>query len=245
MRGLGRSQGHWLDFPKLIQAKIPDTTCYFIDLPGIDRTQAAPRQTISSYTDTVRDRFLSIQNKCTHWNILGISLGGMLTLDWILRYQDDFKNAIIINTSSENTKIKRVYLKTLTQLALAKVFSSNKFENEFRILKAITHLNPTDAHEAARKLALISEICPISFWVVIKQIYAASKFKIVPHLSLNSEIKTLFLGSLLDPLTPVNHTIKLAEIFGGRLEVHPNAGHDLPLEDPAWVVSKILDFLEI
>ena len=50
----------------------------------------------------------------------------------------------------------------------------------------------------------------------------------------------LLLASAGDSLVSPHCSERLAEQWKLALRLHPNAGHDLPLDDPDWVVEQIV-----
>ncbi len=90
IRGLSRDARHWGSFPQTFAEEL-GVEVKTIDPPGFG-TQIARTSpsTIAEITDDIRDR-ANIGGD--DWSILGISLGGMVTLDWIARYPNDFQRA--------------------------------------------------------------------------------------------------------------------------------------------------------
>ena len=52
--------------------------------------------------------------------------------------------------------------------------------------------------------------------------------------------KVQFLGASGDRLVHPTCTQKIATAWGVPIRMHPDAGHDLPVDDPEWVLDKLL-----
>src|SRR5262245_47365139 len=96
LRGLGRERRHWGRFPTGLESAL-HTRVLTLDLPGFG-TECGQRSPVSvpAITDDVRRRF-SMERAEARWCIIGISLGGMVALDWCSRYPRDFERCVIIN----------------------------------------------------------------------------------------------------------------------------------------------------
>lgn len=53
----------------------------------------------------------------------------------------------------------------------------------------------------------------------------------------------LLLGSQEDRLVSSQCSQAIAQAWGLPLQLHPWAGHDLPLDDPQWVIDAVLQWL--
>jgi hypothetical protein len=53
----------------------------------------------------------------------------------------------------------------------------------------------------------------------------------------------LTLAGRRDRLCDCRSSIRIHQVWGGTLAIHPWAGHDLPLDDPRWVVQQIQAWL--
>ena len=99
LRGLGRDSRHWGNFPSILESHLTDSKTFVLDLPGFgtERHRISPL-TVKRICDDTRSRWNEIKRQHSGlWNLLSISFGGMVTMDWLNRFPSDFQNAVIIN----------------------------------------------------------------------------------------------------------------------------------------------------
>jgi len=103
LRGLARAAPHWGSFPHDFAEQAPLARVLCLDLPGVGSEHQRPSpRSITAITDDLRARWLAAGGLAGSWNILAISLGGMVVMDWCCRYPEDFARAVIINSSASN-----------------------------------------------------------------------------------------------------------------------------------------------
>src|SRR4029450_12531869 len=86
--------------PEQLSAACGGERVLCLDLPGFG-TEHARRSpwSIAGIADDVRERFL-VERGGDGWSVLGISLGGMVALDWCARHRGDFARCVTVNTSA-------------------------------------------------------------------------------------------------------------------------------------------------
>jgi pimeloyl-ACP methyl ester carboxylesterase len=236
LRGLTRERRHWARFPEVFEATLGVPTAA-IDLPGVG-TEAGGLSplTIPEIVDHVRSRW---PRNGGPWGLLGISLGGMVAADWVHRFPSDFSRVVMINSSAGDLSPPhhRLRLENLPSLFRC-VTSRDLIARELGIL-ALT----TAKHGANRTLAeewahYLTDARPRRR-VALAQLVAALRFRAPPRLS----IPALVLAAEGDRFTDPSCSRRLAERFGAELRLHPDAGHDLPLDDPDWVARQVASWL--
>ena len=213
-----------------------------LDLPGFGtREDEKSPITIANTTDRVREEFLKQKGQEKDWMLLGISLGGMVALDWAARYPMDFQGVTVINTSSKDSG---PLWQRLTVFGLYKILQSltkrkNPREKEKAILEMVSNLKKKD-EALLDKLASIAEERPANLTNVSRQLVASSNFMAPSSI----KIPLLMLASLKDNMVDSRCTKLLSERLEAQAKYHPEAGHELPLDDPDWVVSQLVQFTE-
>ena len=84
-------------------------------------------------------------------------------------------------------------------------------------------------------LAEHTENYPVKYTNFGKQIWAASQFK-APE---SARVETVILGSWGDRMVSPQCSLALAQHFGLTPKMHPGAGHDIPIDDPEWVLKHL------
>lgn len=242
LRGWVREQRHWGEFPaKLAAASNGQVIC--LDLPGTGTEFQRPSpRTIPRIVDDLRARYLQIpgqQAAVGSTYLVGISLGGMAAMDWKLRYPQDFSGLILINSSlaSLSKPWHRLKLKNLPKI-LALALKKDRTEIEAGILELTTCLGTERREAIAKNWARFAMECPVSRSTLMRQLIAATcyrpqQFPTAPSLVLCSEN---------DQLVDAACSRALAKKLGAGFQLHPEAGHDLPLDDPDWIVSRVIDW---
>lgn len=236
IRGLGRDQKHWYNFPKKLNEQFTNGRVITINLPGLDG-EANPPMSISEITDFLRTEWLKRKESISgDWSVLAISLGGMLALDWCDRYPKDFKKVSIINSSSKTTsslfeRISPLAIKTILHNFMIK----DLFKRETQVLKLIT--NKTEiTNKLLNDMVTVSKEMHLTKKIFFKQLFAASKFVLPEKIN----IPLVVLSSKTDRFTSYKCSEAIAKKYNVPFHLHPSAGHDLPMDDPAWVISKII-----
>ncbi|MCP4911649.1 MAG: alpha/beta hydrolase [Oligoflexia bacterium] len=241
LRGLGRTSAHWLDFPEHLKnnlSMVNEVKC--IDLPGFghESDEASPL-TIKGITDFVFSKFELLPTS-PNWITISVSLGGMVNMHWLSDTERSahIKGSIIINSSSSDIAhpFERASIKSLSKIIKAGI-SRDNYVKEKHIASFVNHQCPSE--ETLKRLAKVNDQFPIKIPSFIKQLLAASHFKSPQYLYR----PTLFVRSKNDVMVNPVCSERLASKYNCQLETHPSAGHDLPIEDPAWLVEKVGNFL--
>lgn len=237
IRGLARNKYHWYGFEKLFAH---NSDIIMLDIPGNGEfNKLDSKITIEENTEILREQFLKLK-KNGPYTLIGISLGGMIAIDWLNRFESDFERIIVINTSAKN--LARPWQRFNLKMAIAipmLLFSSDKVI-ESNILKQTLNKKKIDFELLHSALNLRQfKTTKINFF---KQLFSASKF-IFP-LNLNAE-KLIVVYSENDRLVSSLSSKKIIELTNCRGIVHPSAGHDLPLDDAAWLFKTISDLVNV
>ncbi len=242
LRGLSREAGHWGTFPNIFKKKIPKSKIHFLDLPGFGTEfQGRSPVQVSKIVEDIRKRWVALKESegPGEWSLLAISLGGMVGAQWVAKNPDDFKFFCIINSSAGNLSSTWRRLKPLRIPDLNKIRKMPLGANrELAVLKMTTRIlkNP---EKIAEEWGVISNLRPPRSRNVIAQLLAAMSFRAPREL----KAQTLVVSSLKDDFTDSSCSDELAKYWAAKQVVHPEAGHDLPLDDPEWLATKIKEFV--
>jgi pimeloyl-ACP methyl ester carboxylesterase len=246
LRGFGREKRYWGSFPDQfeieLKKKYPKAKIMTIDLPGFgtEFLRKSPSN-IPEIVKDVRDRWLAERGEGSgEWNMLAVSLGGMIALSWAEDYPNDFKRMVLVNSSLKGLSpaTKRVMPRNYFTL-LRIIFSNNFLTREKMVLKMITSLKGGALLELARENATYAKMSPPRRRNAFAQIFAIMKFK--P--SIKTSVPKLILSSLGDTFTDPKCSEDLAHYYQAPHKKHPNANHDLPTDDGAWVINQVIEWL--
>ncbi|MEK6554461.1 MAG: alpha/beta hydrolase [Bdellovibrionota bacterium] len=241
LRGLSREARHWRDFTDRL--KVASEDVYALDLPGFgtEKERSCP-MTIKGNTEDLRERWLEIKkannaNPDEEWGLLGISLGGMVALDWTHRYPYDFKRLVVINASSKDTgsNIQRFSLFAWFKSILA-LMKKDPYQAEKEVLMMVSNLKQND-EVILKEFAEIAKESKITLKKIASQLMASSQFVLPQSL----KVPVLILASIKDHMVDVRCSKMMAERLKAQIKFHPTAGHDLTLDDPNWCVEKIYE----
>lgn len=240
IRGLGRQQGHWRIFPELLKNQIGGKI-HFIDLPGFGQnTHLKAPLSIAECSNFLHSSLEKIKNDPDYIAgpcvLIAVSLGGMVAMDWVNRYPNDFQHFITINTSAGNLsplfdRLRPEGFKTLLHLFLRGGNVRYREESILKLTTSLSEISDPLIHEWVE----IDHRHPLTRGAFLRQLFAAATFKIPDNLP----IHPLILCSAKDRLVHPNCSIKLAEALKQPVAIHPTAGHDLPLDDPSWIIQQI------
>lgn len=237
LRGLGREKRHWLEFLKLFGEEHDQVVA--LDLPGFgDQNEKSSPISVFGITNEIRKRFQSVRGDA-QWGILGVSMGGMVALDWAARWPMDFRCGVVINSSSKDSGDLWERLSAFGMYKTFQILMSNPdlLKREKLVIEMISNLRKDDA-EALKEFVRIAKDRPSSFANLSRQLIAANRF-LSPE---KVPIPLLFLASLKDHMVNVRCSKQLADNYKARIKFHSSAGHDLTFDDPQWATDRIVEF---
>jgi len=238
LRGLTRDSHHWGDFPAALTAAtgLPVTP---LDLPGNGRLNhlrsPAHIAGFSAYCSRACERL----GVLPPFRLVAISLGAMVAIDWVARQPSDFESVTLINGSAApfSAATERIRPSALPSLARTLLPGCDAARAEARILALTSNLGPGATAAILQDWAEWRRLHPVTLLNTLRQLAAAARYRApaeVPH------PHTRLLASWGDRLVSPACSHHLAEAWTVPLRLHPWAGHDLPLDDPAWLVRQLL-----
>lgn len=232
LRGLAREQRHWGGFRGELERRVDGrVTC--LDLPGsgTEHARQSPAS-IAAIADDLRARFSPGGGR---FGLCAVSLGGMVAMHWCAAHPEDFAAVALINTSAADLSApwRRMRLGVVPQVLRA-LAERDPARREERILRITTRLR-AGLPELAREWAAFHAERPMARANVLRQLWAASRFRAPAAL----HVPALVISGALDPFTDPQCPRRLARHFGARFVTHPTAGHDLATDDPAWLATQV------
>lgn len=247
LRGLLREQRHWGEFTRLLKMQLPDRSVITMDLAGNgQRFLETSPSTVSAMVDDLHQQlhFLHARQLTTpdpseacRYDLLAISMGGMIAVEWAKLYPEEVTSLVLLNTSNGKQSHFFRRLRWQQYPKLIRLLLSPPDEQEAIILKMTSNMYPDD-QDVLKMWTKWRKECPMDKKNLFRQLNAAATFRyqdIPAH-------PILLLASQHDELVDVSCSQKLAEHWQCPLQLHPSAGHDLPLDDPEWVCRQTLNF---
>jgi pimeloyl-ACP methyl ester carboxylesterase len=236
LRGLTRESRHWGDFPETLRQRCADVEVCTIDLPGngsLNR-QVSPLQ-VEEMAEHCRAK-LRERGLAPPYCLLAMSLGAMVAVAWADRHPEEIGACVLINTSLRpfspfHHRLRpRNYLPLLAML----LHRSDASRREKTILR-LTSSWPQRPETLAEWTAYARQN-PVSAGNALRQLLAAARYE-APRLKPCPPM--LILSSAGDRLVDPDCSRRLARQWHADYAEHPTAGHDLPLDDGAWLAEQI------
>ncbi|MFZ5475152.1 MAG: alpha/beta fold hydrolase [Myxococcota bacterium] len=227
LRGLVRERRHWGDFP----ARLAERTggeVLALDLPGVGTERGRrPPTSVAGIVADLRPRFAAARSPGP-WSIFAPSLGGMVALAWAARHPEDFARVAVCNTSARDlaAPLRRFSLAAIATVARGLLAR----DPEPHVLALVS--NTPHGRACAARFATFGRV---GVGVLARQLLAGARATTPASLT----APLLVLCSDGDRLCDPRASRTLAARLGGALAVHPTAGHDLPLDDPEWVIARL------
>jgi pimeloyl-ACP methyl ester carboxylesterase len=233
LRGLVREKRHWGDFPERL-ARATGGEVLTLDLPGVGTERDRPSPTtIEGIVADLRERFGKPEGE---WSLFAPSLGGMIALKWGEVAPEDFRQIMVCNTSARDLAgpFQR-FSPFALWTALRGVLRRDLEARERGVLALVA--NTPEALAMAPSFARFAAERPIGRMVLVRQLLAGAQARAPQRL----DVPLTVLASNGDRLCAPIASRRLAARLGAPLHVHPTAGHDLPLDDAAWVIARMCD----
>ncbi|MCG5074267.1 alpha/beta fold hydrolase [Paraburkholderia tagetis] len=249
LRGLTRESRHWGAFAPLLQARCGAVLP--IDLPGNGAlAHLCSPVDVDAYVNAVRAEARRLGVQPPH-RVLAMSLGGMVASAWARRFPDEIERLVLVNTSMRPYSRFYERLRPGAWPALLRAAchwrgadsdadrGSDREVERDDIVETMIH-----ARTCARRDTLAADLdawCAIrasarvSRANALRQLLAAARYTVrgVPL------CPVLVLSSREDRLVDPVCSARLARAWGATHREHPWAGHDLPHDDPQWVVDAL------
>ena len=241
VRGLTREAGHWSDFASALQTGIGAGRVLALDLPGNGALyQLQSPLTVSGMVAHARNQ-LRAWGLAPPYRVLAMSLGAMVATEWARQAPQEVEACVLISTSMRPFSAFHQRLRPSTWAPLLRLLltGASAMDWEATVQRLTSQLRQDDAQVLAHWLSLRAQH-PVSAANALRQLLAAARYcgplqAPVP--------RTLLLAGERDALVAVACSKALAARWACMLRLHPDAGHDLPLDDPDWVIAQLKGWL--
>ncbi|NPC54459.1 alpha/beta fold hydrolase [Caenimonas soli] len=239
LRGLTREAGHWGDFAHRLAGRLdPKDKVVALDLPGNGTRNASNSPASVPAMAAACRQDLADRGMQAPFAFVGMSLGGMVALHGAYAYADEVSGCVLINSSLRGHGAFWQRLRPLNYARLCRFLLPflSPYEREHQVL-LMTSADPQRHPEVARQWETMATQRPVSRSNALRQLAAAARY--APPAG-PPAVPLLLLASAGDRLVSPQCSARLAAQWEVPLRMHPSAGHDLPLDDPEWVVQQIV-----
>lgn len=243
LRGLIREQRHWQDFRQRMQTTFPQDQVLSVDFPGNGECyQQRSPASIEAMVVALRQQLAEHCSGPVH--VVALSLGAMATLHWLTDYPGEVSRAVLINSSVSRFSPfwRRLRPANYGRILFRGLLAGNALIRERNILAMTSNLLTAEQREqVAQTWAAYAAERPVSRANALRQLCAAARFQ--APIRLPGAVPVLLLNSAGDRLVDPQCSLAMARGWGLPIRVHPQAGHDLTLDDPDWALAAISDWL--
>lgn len=235
LRGLTREAGHWGGFGPLLASRTGEPV-EAIDLPGNGARWREPSPASVRATTFDACRRTAGPEPVI---LVAMSLGAMVALEWARLAPDTVAGCALINTSAGGASWPWQRLRPANYPRLLGLLRPAAALDLERQVLAMTSARAAELDQEARRWAAIRTARPVSAPNAVRQLWAAARYR-APREA--PPMPLLLLASEGDGLVSNRCSRELAHRWQAPLRMHPWAGHDLPLDDPQWLVRELCEW---
>ena len=242
LRGLVREKEHWGEFKSIIQNQFPDANIVTPEIQGVGEfVDITSPDNFSEMIEFMRSKNLQYFDQDQNNILMAMSLGGMITRQWIELYPNDFKKIILVNTSFKGLNPLFHRLKPAGLINFLRIFFSPGTEAREKSIVQMVSNNRANHKTIIAQWTDIQKKRPVKRASFVNQIKAALTFS--PPQTWPKSLPLLILSGKGDRLCSYKSSEKIHELWGGDIEFHPTAGHDIPIDDSQWLMEKMSKWL--
>lgn len=238
LRGLMREQRHWGSFAQELAQALPGATIVTPDLPGNGQQHRLRSATsVAAMVEFCRAD-LRARGLAPPYQLLALSLGGMVAVEWASRHPQEVACCVLINTSMRPFSRFHERLRWPNYPAIVAQLLRGGMERQESLILRLTSRHGVDHPDPgllARWIAFQREF-PVSRANALRQLWAAARYRAPAG---RPAMPVLVLASAGDRLVEHRCSLRLAAAWNSASAIHPDAGHDLPLDAGPWVAQQV------
>ncbi|MNJ94664.1 2-succinyl-6-hydroxy-2,4-cyclohexadiene-1-carboxylate synthase [compost metagenome] len=236
LRGLARGRGHWGSFAQKMAERFSEDRFEFLDLPGNgERNEEESPLAIADYVKDLRARSEFVKNG-ENFHILALSLGAMIAVEWIKEYPHEVKKAYLACTSSSNFSSFYERFRPVNYLKAGQMILAKEAAGKEKVILHMIANNKERIDAEFLTMETYSRQYPVKERNMIRQLFAASQYRFPSQAPGDIQL----IGSFGDRLVSPNCTLNIAKKWELKANMHPWAGHDIPIDDPQWLIEHLL-----
>jgi pimeloyl-ACP methyl ester carboxylesterase len=236
LRGLTREGAHWGEFPAQLAAALPGRRILTVDLPGAGRLRH--RRCPLSVEDMVGICRAQLHAAAAQppYVLLGLSLGGMVAAAWADAHPGEVAGCVLVNTSMRPFSSPQDRLRPRNWLRLLRLLMPMAPRRAEESILALTSSSPQRHELVVAEWVAIRQARPVAATNALRQLWAAARYH---HPGPAPRSPVLVLASAGDALVDPRCSAEMAQRWQSGFDLHPHAGHDLPLDDGAWLALRL------
>lgn len=241
LRGLSREAQHWGDFPQRLQAHT-GRAVHCIDLPG---NGLAWRLTSPA---SVRGMALHVRHQLDDLgvtepvHVVGLSMGAMVAVDWASNWPAEVGSVVLINSSLRGFSAwhQRLRLSAVARLLALLLRPADDVRWESAIFD-LTSRCPSARKATLAAWLVIRQAHPVTRLNALRQLLAAARYRAPAQAP---AVPLLVVSGAGDQLVSPACSAAMARHWQAPLRIHPQAGHDLPLDAPDWLLAVLGEWVQ-
>ena len=244
--GLTKEAAHWDEtfceqLTEMLSVSSEDIIA--VDLPGAGAflSEESPNS-IRGIVERTRPRYLPQIEDSEERIVIAISLGGMIAMDWVQHYPQDFHRLVILNSSFRGLSPVYKRLQPKAMKSFVQIFRAPSTEQRE---KGVIELccNDESKHEAVlQKWVEIADLRPMKKGNMVRQTLAAARyrFKAPPP------IPVFVIASRYDQLASYTCSQRLHSRLGGQFYLFEDekVGHAIHIDAPIRLAEQITRWLK-
>lgn len=238
LRGLMREARHWGDFPAQFKQIVGARQVVTLDFPGngVLHNQISVAS-VAEMAQHLRGQ-LQAMNCAPPYALLALSLGAMVAVEWSAKHPEEIARMVLINTSLAPHNPFYHRLRPANYAALLRAMLVGTIAQRERLILRLTsaaNRSPSTQTELLEQWIKYAREYPVTRANILRQLRAAQSYRTAS----TPAMPVLLLAGQHDQLVNAKCSLALAKNWNCALRSHPVAGHDLPLDDGAWVAQQV------
>ncbi len=239
LRGLSRERRHWGGFPECLARELAGARVVMLDLPGNgDLNGLESPWTIAEMAQHCRAELKRLGGS-PPYHLLAMSLGAMVATAWAQGHPEEIEACVLINTSFGFFSPLNHRLRPRAWLGLARLLFTRDPRGRERIIFRLTSCLVPASDGLIEAWTAIRLSHPVGTGNIWRQMIAAARFR-TPE---RAPVPTFVLAGGGDRLVDTRCSTEIASRWRCPIAIHPEAGHDLPLDDGEWVARQVREWL--
>ncbi|EHR72208.1 lysophospholipase [Burkholderiales bacterium JOSHI_001] len=235
LRGLSREAAHWGPFVQQL-AQASGQPVLTLDLPGAGVRHREPSPMDVPRLATACAQELDRLGHRGPLCLLGLSMGGLVAADWARQQPQQVQRLVMVNSSLAGLNPPWQRLRPAAWPGLLRIaLQWQRADAEAGVLQ-LTSARPAAQAGVLPGWQAIRRQRPVSAPNALRQLVAAARCRAPPQ---GPPAPLLVVASASDALVNPACSRTIASTWAAPLAWHPWAGHDLPLDDGAWLASAV------